>query len=49
MAVEEATGNENLVEYNTHRRNYVAFTQLLKWGAIVGAIVAFVIMLIISD
>ncbi len=49
MAADETANNENSVELHTHRRNYLAFIKLLKWGAIVAAIVAYVVMLIISD
>jgi hypothetical protein len=49
MAVDDTTRGENAAEYQAHRRSYIGFTKLLKWGGIAAAVVGYLVMLIISD
>ena len=36
-------------EVNTHVRDYSRFVQLLKWGAILSLVIAFIVLLLISN
>lgn len=46
--VESVTDENQPGEVGRHARDYSRFTQIVKWGAIVGAITALLVLLIIS-
>ena len=48
MDSDAVTNEDQPGEIGRHARDYSRFTTLLKWGAIVGAIIAFLVILIIA-
>ncbi len=44
-----AAEGEVQVEEKAHLRSYSMFTQLMKWGAIVSLVTAFIVILLISN
>lgn len=44
-----AEGSSPEVEVKVHRKSYDLFTWLMKWGTIISAIVAFLVILIIAS
>ena len=49
MAADKAKTNVVNMDYPAHERNYSGFLKLLKWGTIVSAITALVVVLIIVN
>ena len=49
MASDEPVLHASNPEVQQHVRSYVAFTKLMKWGAIVSFVIGYLVMLIISD
>lgn len=48
MDVDAVTNENQPGEIGRHARDYSRFTALLKWGAIVSLIIAFVVLMIIA-
>lgn len=49
MAIDGASRSETAKELEVHVRDYSAFINIAKWGAILSVIVALVVMYIISN
>ncbi|MEA1071002.1 aa3-type cytochrome c oxidase subunit IV [Sphingomonas sp. LY160] len=49
MAAENTQHTAVEMDYPAHTRNYSGFLKLLKWGTILSAIVALVVVLIIAN